>query len=303
MSAHPLPVQAVRDLAWVLTSPSLIRPIPEARLIEADLNDSTQHWLEQLNRNPAPLLDHLQQRNTRLLGSYFESLWEFWLINQPHLRLIGQRQQIIHQGHTLGEFDILLWDDSCQQFRHQELAVKFFLGTDRHPPPSPHTSESVLWKGPNAHDRLDLKLAKLRNQQLRLGEHPVARQWLRERGIDQLETELLIKGYLFYPLHQPLSPPEVASDHHLRGSWLYPDQLPQLQSRSERWLVLEKAHWLSPAWAMEESLLNFQQLEERVRQQMTSAPRALMIAAMEQAQAAWQESGRYFIVPARWPEA
>src|SRR5690606_17603283 len=301
MQIRHLPAQAVRDLDWVLTSPSLIRPIPQARLITADQTSATPQWLQQLYQAPEPLLTHLQQRDTRLLGSYLESLWEFWLTRQPHLRLIGQRQQIYHQGKTLGEFDFIVWDERTHQYRHQELAIKLYLGITEDDASQPHSGLETRWWGPNAIDRLDLKLAKLQTQQLRLRENPVAQEWMHAQGIETVEPELLLKGYLFYPLEHTITPPAVAGDHHLQGKWLYLRQLERLQPRSEHWLLLDKTCWLSPAQALAEQLLSFAQLEERIRQHFATSPRALLLAAMSEHQDVWQESGRYFIVPDFWP--
>lgn len=303
MPAHQLPAQAVRDLDWVLTSPSLIRPIPQARLIGADLSSATRHWLQQLYDAPTPLLTHLQQRDTHFLGSYFESLWEFWLRNQPQLQLVSQRQQIYDQGKTLGEFDFIIWDESQQTYRHQELAVKFYLGfMSPGEPRSPSTGQEALWIGPNAADRLDLKLAKLQTQQLRLRDHPVAQHWLHSQGIQAIEPELLLKGYLFTPLEVSLEPPAVAGDQHLQGRWLYLAQLEQLQPLGKHWLVLDKASWLSPAHALEEQLLSFAQLRAKLRQHFATDSRALLLAAMDEQGDHWRESDRYFVVPDHWPQ-
>lgn len=292
-----LPAQAVRDLDWVLTSPSLVRPIPEASLVSPDLTSTTRQWLQMLHQDPTPLLAHLHQRNTRRLGNYFESLWEFWLQHQPHLQLISQRQQIYHQGKTVGEFDFIIWDEQLRQHRHQELAVKFYLGIVE----SPHDEPQTFWKGPNAIDRLDLKLAKLRHQQLRLREHPIAQQWLHTRGITNLVPELLLKGYLFYPLEQSVAPPAVAGDHHLRGKWLYLKQLEQLLPQGEHWLVLAKTSWLSPARALAEHLLSVTQLRDRVRRHFETSSQAILLAALKEHQGVWQESERYFVVADSWP--
>src|SRR5690606_14050706 len=143
------------------------------------------------------------ERDTRLLGSYFEALWDYSLRRQPQLEVIARRQQIRQPGRTVGEFDLLLFDQERQRHLHQELAVKLYLAFTETNGIQAAPYPAVRWIGPNSQDRLDKKLARLETHQLCLSRQPDAQTWLRHQGINKLDVEVVFKGYLFYPLHDP----------------------------------------------------------------------------------------------------
>src|SRR3546814_5812329 len=117
------------------------------------------HWLRQLDRDSYPLLHCLSQGRTRRLGLYYERLWQFAVQHAPGIELIAANLPIRHQGQTLGELDLLLRDGDG--IHHLELAIKLYLG-----PQNGNGEEAAQWLGPGCHDRLALKLAHLRENQL-----------------------------------------------------------------------------------------------------------------------------------------
>ncbi len=300
-SSPPLcPQQAWRDLAWVVTSPSLIAHINGATVVAGAEDPETQTWLAAQQQEPADLLRHLQERDTRLLGSYFEALWDYSLRRLPHLEVIARRQQIRQSGKTVGEFDLLLFDQARQRHLHQELAVKFYLAfaDSSGTPAVPHPA--VRWIGPNSQDRLDKKLARLETHQLCLSRQSDAQAWLRYQGINQLDVELVLKGYLFYPLDAPPPTPDFVNPSHLRGRWLRANQLNQIAQAGRRWQVLDKSRWLAPALATTEESVEFEALQAWVAANQPLG-RARLIAALEANGDHWRELERFFLVPDHWP--
>ena len=87
----PLKNQAVRDLAWACFGPNLVddfSPWPGFSAIgngHFKLTVERRQWLLQLDRQPSVLLQHLTHRRSPRLGIYFESLWQFFIEQDPAL--------------------------------------------------------------------------------------------------------------------------------------------------------------------------------------------------------------------------
>lgn len=245
---HPV----VRDLAWVLGSPPLLRASRSAaadspRWLDAawcrhTLQASTD-WLTGLDADPAPLLAHLAHEHDHRLGSHFESLLAFWLAwpDNPAYQLIARNLAVREAGRTLGELDFLVRDRHSGVLQHWEVAVKFFLGVRP-------GGDASAWIGPGLRDRLDLKLARLRTHQLRLCRIPSARAQLQAMGLETPQPVCLVKGRLFYPAGVDAvawAPGDAAPDH-LQGWWQDADGLrARWQDDSLRWIRLPKANWMT----------------------------------------------------------
>ena len=148
----------VKDLAWALLAPPLLAP-----------RNCSAHWLGpawcehawrdyyprllELDANPLPLQAYINDRKDHRLGSYFESLLEFWLADPANnlYRLIASHIAIRDGQQTLGELDFLVQDKASGQFQHWEVAVKFYLGIQA-------GGNYEYWVGPGLGGRLDLKV-------------------------------------------------------------------------------------------------------------------------------------------------
>ena len=207
MSRFPYHTQAVRDLAWACFSPGLLHSweMADDGQNVADcglsLTPARAHWLNELDRKPSALLEHLASKPGKRLGIYFERLWHFFLEQDPDTELVAHNLAVRDHGRTLGEFDIIYWCHQRQRHCHLELAVKFYLGKRQHTSVETR-SHWQEWLGPNSRDKLNLKLDQLLQRQIRLGEHPVARECLAALGVFDPVPEISIKGYLF---QSPLS--------------------------------------------------------------------------------------------------
>ncbi len=204
----------VRNLAWVLASPALLRELPDSahpvRVLDdrfwQPLFDAYRPRLDALERDPLPLTEFLNAHKNHRLGYYFEYLLLFWLRDDAFhpFRLIRHRATIMAGKITTGELDYLVHNTGSGQVEHWEVAVKFYLG---HPP----LTEANRWIGPNSHDTLGAKLEHLARQQFRFDDY---------EGQTIEQRCLMMKGQLFYPPMRTDATLDCLSPQHLRGQWL-----------------------------------------------------------------------------------
>jgi hypothetical protein len=295
-AAIPFKNRQLRDLAWAIGSAPLLAP-----------DDQQTRWLDNawfqrryaeylpvlkaLDRNPADLLQWLETASQRRLGSYFESLWIFWLKTNQRFRLLQANLPVRVAGRTLGEFDLLVEDTHSGRQLHWELALKFYLGTA-------DTQQMENWWGPMKRDRLDLKLGHMQTHQCQLSRLPAAKQKLEEYDIVVDEAWSIVKGRLFYPGGDAVHPaPDNAAASHLAGWWqtraAFNEACPA--NAGIRYSLLDKRQWLSPV--LPEQLQFFNGVLNASRHRQMSADRPVMLAACADS----VELSRGFVVPDAWP--
>lgn len=282
--------QAVRDLAWSLWGPSLFihpRPYSENR----DCFPCDWLWLCQLDQEPKALNDYLDNKNTRLLGTYFEALWQFYFTHHPNFQSTDEVKshfnlQVIDRGKTLGEFDILL-QIHPGQILHIELACKFYLQWF-------DADQQGLWIGPNCGDRLDIKYHKTHSHQLPLLDTQqglqTATQIFSQQHKLHVEQLAIWRGKLF--------PQQLW--FHYRSQAL--EEL-LTQQADTCWLIADKRAWLSPVVANTDEVQSGQQILEQLNQHFRHKSFTLMLIklALDPDSAQWQQQEQYFITPANWP--
>jgi hypothetical protein len=258
-------------------------------------------WLAQLDRDDGECARWMQRRRSPRLGHYAEALLEFWLARHPGITLHGARIPVADGGITRGDLDLLF---SCQRRGarvHWELAVKFYLGD---PPGADHGG----WLAPDARDRLDGKLARIRDHQLPLGRHPIANHGATQATV----SEALIRGWLFYPARGPWrgagDAPAHAHPRHLRGWWLrHGEGEPPRASRASRYLLLPRLAWLSPARrpaGAPAQALSAGELAQAMAVHFAVHHQALVVAEVQRDHAGWwAECARGVVVAPRWPAA
>lgn len=318
---HPL----IRDLAWCVSSPSLVQiprqlnpALPEfnasINIVETPPDDQFALLLQRLNNDPTPLVDWLNNAKSQRLGHRFEHFWHFyWLANYASEHCLFNVQ--LHQnGKTRGELDAVLYQGAEQPLHHVELAYKFYLG---HPESTANNSamaSSERWIGPNARDRLDLKLKQMSEKQLKMLDHAtelLPGDW----HYSGYRPQLLMKGWLFYPLSDDMPAPDVGSHNHNGGVWLTPTQLHQLEQQplpnsEQQWLILERKNWLG--WTLfethgkpqENAVLNTQQLIAALGAAMQSGESSVMFAQLAASPLDnnyLEEQQRFILVPDHWP--
>jgi hypothetical protein len=307
MSIYPYRTQQLRDLAWACFSPPLLHTQQLAKVEESVSNCALAltpgrcTWLESLDRDPTRLLQHLAQRPTGRLGLYFEQLWHFFLDEDPAVELLTHNLPVRHQGKTLGEFDIIYHCKQRQKNIHLELAVKYFLGYEQPGQGDPNTPRQA-WIGPNARDRLDLKVDHLLLRQIKLGLTAPAIELLGDLGISDLQQEVEVKGYLFNSLANPLPAPHGFNEDCQMQQWLPVTALGDYlqQSSASTYRVLPRALWLSPAMGqVTEEHVTASELLLHLEQHFGAHNRPQLIAALD---SKGQENRRFFVTGAQWPQ-
>ncbi|GLE06789.1 hypothetical protein PINS_up016395 [Pythium insidiosum] len=214
--------KVVRDLLWAVTSPHLIDArhfpvLPPDIGIPSDPSGEELliRWLQGLQQNPAHIVAFLQDKSRSrskalALGVYFASLLEYWLRYCPTLhpaRFEVGKQIISATNQTLGQLKFLFRlcaeraddDNSDWTDYHVESSVKFFL---LHPENSssdatphrlehfvgPHLGENLAWRTQEVARKLDM----CRGDSVQ--------RWLREHYSDNVQSRVVLRGYLFYPL-------------------------------------------------------------------------------------------------------
>ena len=287
---------AVRHLHWMCHAPQLLDSALTLDLVPylpATLEHTLRQWDAAPEQGPALLTSPAPRR----LGLYFEALYECLLRDLLGWRVLARNVPIRHGGATLGELDFVVENPVSGAIEHHEIAVKFYLGY-RYP------HGDVLWHGPNAVDRLDLKSAHLlqrQSQRLQLEATTLA---LQARGIPVPQlSRIFLPGYLFYPRQSadPVLPsPRQAPDNHTRGSWLYRKETDLVRGQ-DIWVPLRKPHWLGP-WLQADT--PDPALAEQALQEIDAHQTPRLFAALYRDEEArlWRERERFFVVPPNWPQ-
>lgn len=227
--------QVVRDLLWVVNSPSLLGDFiqhgdaPHYSSLSASQIDGDRLLREVLNSFAA-------KRNLRRVGHYFECLIRYWLTEIRGLELMVHGEPIRQDGRTLGEIDFIFRDEQAR-LTHWEVAVKFYLFNAMDSVDASHLI------GPNTRDTFERKVTRLFTHQLELG---------RNHFPNVQQHAAFLKGQICYPLTQsetpvPIGnlPSELASDHG-KSLYLASNQLPSLHDLGDAELaIMRKPFWLS----------------------------------------------------------
>lgn len=306
---EPLHDAAVRDLAWLLLSPDLLRPqLPLGALASpfdtARELQATADWLYALDAMPDPLHRDLTATRITRLGRYAERLLGWFLQHGPAARLVAAGVALRHAGVTLGECDFLV--ESREGARlHWELAVKCYLhaGSTSSASDCP-PARLADYVGPNLKDRFDLKLAHLLNHQLPLS----ARDEFSSTGYAGAWTpQMLVKGWLFYRYGEsPAGAPELGPSHG-RGWWVTRSEWPAFAlAHARTWRALPRLEWLAPRLTMrreqsEAAAASYVDAPTLAAQTANHVGPVMVAAFVEGDAGELIERSRGFIVADEWP--
>lgn len=285
----------VADLAWALSSPPLLGYRDSDCIWFSDTWYRDQYGLiekrlQALDRNPAELEALLGAQKDQRLGNYFETLWSFALELHPRYQLIERNLQIRDGERTIGEMDFIVFDTASGRYAHWELAIKFYLGIG-------DTARQDAWFGPGKKDRLDLKVRHLRDRQILLSRHPVARAQLERLGIELDDRAVILKGRLFYPWaqHGLERHPCAANPAHLFGHWLTRSRFEQAYDRHARFVPLIRSGWMAGRATLAlTDVVSVRGLLERVESGSYRLP--IHVARVESG----REAERLFVVDDGW---
>lgn len=290
----------VRELAWAIGGPSLMAPLPSMDLIRSE--EFSEHvakargWLMELDRDPQPLRERLANKPDWKVGLRFETLVGYWLEQCSDYLLLGQNVQVRHERQTLGAFDFVV-RSACGRLEHWELAIKYYLQRD------PSNAWSA-WVGPNAKDRLDLKLNRMAEHQLPLSQTAAGRQALQQlAGADDVVRRAWVKGMFFRPWRGEGHRPEGAACDEPRGRWLHRSQLPAFAREvgASRWLRRDKPRWLAPARVADGCSLETAAWLDAMAEAELARP-IMASRLVPDSDSAWVEVERLFVVPDSWPQ-
>lgn len=308
-----LTLPAVRDLCWVMASPSLITASDavsddDCLSIAGDGSD----WLRQQDKQPASLQRWIDRHRSARLGYYFEQLVAYWLCQRIAPGRVKSHVRVFRDKRVLGEYDFLFRRLGAENIEHWETAVKFYLRYR-------DVEGKFHWLGPNTNDTLDKKLSRLINHQLKLSDFPEARPVLRDAarelsqydGFPDIESKAFVKGYLFYPStedwRQPASLHPAAAPGHLRGWWTRMNELfiPGGEP-GVRYRLLPRLCWLAPRSESADQdgtlLLDNARFHEVIENHFERAYRPILAAVLAQdSDGYWRERSRGFVVSSGWP--
>lgn len=308
--------QKLQDLHWCIQAPSLVQ------LPELDGLPGLQSALSAQTQLPAADFQPAAR-----LGLYYEQLWQHLTTEALGWTLVAANRQISASGRTLGALDLLHYIPATGTYRHTELAAKLYLCNGS-------GSELAHFIGPNAIDRLDIKLDRLTSHQLPLPNRPDAQatidRWLKEqllppRSEANWESKMVLQGWLFYPKRggAPRQIHPTINGDHLQGCWQYFQDCLNDTTHCEFWLILPRQYWLSPAnisaddclhsaqlpaWPLKRLhtplLLNPTQLAACLSaHRAQEKPQPLLVAGVRLENNLWIEIERRMLVPDTWPQA
>ena len=307
---------AVRDLAWSCFSPNLINQFSTeaGNLISSNsltLSESRKVWLHQLDQHPQPLLEAIAALKSRRLGLYHETLWHFFIANDAELDLIAHNVKVYRDKRTLGEIDVVYFCHTRQTYFHLELAIKYYLDHQL-------VDDIPLsnWLGPNCNDRFDFKIQRMLDHQIQLSTTPEGISTLLALGIQSIEPEISIKGYLFYnddknnnrerqeKADTPLNP---LAKHHCQQQWRHMSQFLAEQYSYDFWCHLQKPNWTSPMFTHgdTDAIMTKENLHAYLTEYFDTYERPLMLCGLTQHKERqyfrFHEQERFMITPDQWP--
>lgn len=286
--------QAIRDLEWVLKSPSLLTPCPA--LPESFASQNLAEAQDELHT----FLAESSEENEYRVGRYFERLVLYYLKHIRKVEVVANGLQLQEDRQTVGELDFVFRDEAGQ-LQHWETAVKFYL----HFPGTSNCGSHFI--GPDSRDNFEKKRQRLFEHQLPLSAR---------RFSDIAERHAFVKGRIFYhPEHlPPQTLPDQLSPDHLRGVWIYRRELAWLSRLAERAngrivlaKVLPKPFWLAPTRVElatgESDHLPVDELQQKLEQHFRDSATPRLVSLLAKETDAWCEFERVFVVPESWPHS
>ena len=291
----------VRALAWLLDSPDLFDagwPQWQGQVAHLLVRADLDAWLSALDLDPAPLKACVPAGMR--LGRYAEKLMGFYLQQLGVLHAQGVPVRAARND-TIGEFDFL-WRDG-PLLVHWEFATKFYLYEA-----SIGARDNGYFIGPNLADSLDVKMGKILQRQLALGQHPAAQAVL-PQAIDRAQA--LVKGWLFYREAAVAATGVPAgtglSAQHCRGFWCALHDAAALSaSVDEKYALLPRKQWLAPAAldldATPDAVLDKATLLPLLAAHFANDSMPLMLLCLRRVGGQWLEARRGFVVPDDWQQ-
>lgn len=167
--------------------------------------------------------------NTRL-GFVYQELCKRLFVSHPDYEVLAEEVQLFRGKETIGAIDFLL--KYQEHIEHWEVAIKFYLLKDG------------LWYGPDSRDRLDIKLHRMLNHQLKMSDREEFHQ--RFGIFDVVTPKMLIQGRLYTNPFENETIPTQCLGYQLNNStivgyWCYQHQISRIKEPLFR---LQKLDWI-----------------------------------------------------------
>ncbi len=306
----------VRDLIWCIASPTIMAMDRICRHPEDSLLLNwviqAEEKLARLDENPLPLINFISRTKTNRLGEKFERFWHFWLSECQGKKVVAADYQVQLKDRTLGAFDLLvdeshtsedngLENQSLSRFQqtiksrllsHYELTVKFYLN-------SSHGSRMSDWYGPDQSDRLDKKINRMVEHQLKLSQYPATEKLLQQKRWQIEKIYGICKGRLFWnAFTKTTTLPEWINPQVELGFWCPASQFKAVQKQQLlQWYLLDKNDWFAPL--NQKDVAEMGNLDEReLQEHIQKINRVVQIAGYDPVYN--REQIRGFIVPDEW---
>ncbi|MDF2155259.1 DUF1853 family protein [Vibrio sp. CAU 1672] len=179
-----------------------------------------------------PLQDEEGYAGNPRLGFVYQHLCSKLLANSEQYEIVLEEAQLNREnGQTLGAIDLIVNNQWLNQLEHWEVAIKFYL------------LYQGSWYGPNAHDQLDKKLARMLSHQLKMS---TSDEFIRRfPHLNVASEQLLMQGRLY--INPFLTEPVP---HSCLGYALDPEQITGFWCFRSQWehiaepvFKLEKPYW------------------------------------------------------------
>ncbi|GAB5538851.1 MAG: hypothetical protein Salg2KO_09540 [Salibacteraceae bacterium] len=171
--------------------------------------------------------------------------------------ILFENLQVVTDGKTIGELDLIVQEKSSGQLTHVEIAYKFYLLD-----PSISNDPIKNWIGPNRNDTLYEKLGKLKTKQFPLLHHPEVAKSMGKENVKRCEQALCFMAHLFVPRNSNVNIPADLS-HAIRGDYLTFEDFFQLDHSGKQYHIPKKTDWgIDPS--LNEQWLSYENVEERL---------------------------------------
>ena len=183
----------------------------------------------------------LEVKQNIRLGKLAENLFSKWLQHNLRFDSILENLQIINGKCTIGEIDVIIFDNKFQKYIHLELVTKFYLYN-----PAYAASDINAWIGPNRNDSLFEKIDKLKQKQLPLLHREFTQQVLKKHGIittTAIEQKVLFKANLFVPVNAKLNTGSF-NKACIVGNYLTLNEFKKVHKTNSKYHCPTKKDWL-----------------------------------------------------------
>lgn len=190
---------------------------------------------------PLPRLKWSPPSESRLpIGKQFESQAIAFYNQSPIHTVLAQNAQIIEDGITLGELDLIVRDEQDNQVWHIEMVRKFYRYEE-----SLIQEDHYPWIGPADKDHLSRKCNRLAEHQFPMLYHEATRRLLDKLNLSaqNIKQGLLYKADLFSLESETVVFADEINPQALRGNVIYFDQISSL-GKQEEYHICHKQEWL-----------------------------------------------------------